>query len=307
MAAKFSYSCNDLPEFITEPVRFLSVVSNSSDTKRVIHDLLQKNYLYKSSNISHVMDTIQTLVDSPAKYYSLKVTQHGNTLKLDSRSPQIVTLTMDQYTYHHHSYAGRYIKFKKSQPAKGSPEFVTYYSATVDWQRKEKYQKDLHAVIDEVFGSAELVLFTETPYIQKNVGQLEDLHKNALSSETALFVPKEIDIAEKNVAFSDMEKRLPEKQMEMYEFLALVHMNALPDYEDSHVRATNMYEIPETAANLAKSLETATLTTVSHVSPALFYDIVKSPGVISVQATTEQANFLVLNTENGIVTWTIKQ
>ncbi|KAM9937774.1 hypothetical protein OXX80_002714 [Metschnikowia pulcherrima] len=287
MAAKFSYSCNDLPEFIAEPVRFLSVISNSSDIKSVIHDLLQKNYLYTSPNISHVMDTIQTLVDSPAKYYSLKVTQNGNTLKLDSRQPQIVTLTMNQYTYHHHSYAGRYIKFKKSQPTKGSPDFVTYYSATVDWQKKEKYQKDLHAVIDEVFGSAELVLFTGTPYIQ---AQFEDLHKNAFSSETALFVPKEIDISKKNVAFSDMEKLSPEKQIELYEFLALVHMNALPDYEDSRVRATNIYAYDRFTRK-----------------PGPFYDIVKSPGVLSVQATTERANYLVLNTENGIVTWAIEQ
>ena len=68
-----------------------------------------------------------------------------------------------------------------------------------------------------------------------------------------------------------------------------------------------MYEIPETAVNLAELLKTATLTTVSHVSPGLFYDIVKSPGVISVQATTERANYLVLNAENGIVRWTIEQ
>ncbi|GEQ69552.1 hypothetical protein JCM33374_g3224 [Metschnikowia sp. JCM 33374] len=304
MSEKLTFSVNTLPEFVAEPIKYLSVVTNSQTLENVVAGLLQQSHVYKGTGINNVLEIVQSTIKSGAPYYVLEFTSDRNKLRIDSSSPKSVSLVLDDHTYNHHSYAGRYLRFTKCLPAKGSKDYIIYHKATANWG-PEKYEKDLTALVAEVFTGADMTLLTTCgpPNIAPG-GSLTDLHEKASPSSTALYLPEDAKVSAETTADSPsgITDTLPsDVSQELYEYLSLVHLNALPDFTNSHVRATSLYEIPDTVVKLPVSLSSASLVTITDVNPVVFYDLASNPDCLSIQATTETGSFLTVN--SGDVTW----
>ncbi|OBA22418.1 hypothetical protein METBIDRAFT_153251 [Metschnikowia bicuspidata var. bicuspidata NRRL YB-4993] len=306
MTEKYILQENTLPEFIAEPVKYLSVVSKQGSVKNILGELLKQSHVYKGTVNDNVFDIAESIVGSGAQYFSLKLNKNRNTLKIDSRTPKTVTITLTEHVFNHHAYAARYMKFKKLQPAKGSSDYIVYHTVTANWNGPEKYSKDLYALVSEVFACAELVLLTDSVYAPKDeVGSLMDLHESAVVLEVKVFSPGEVDSGDSIAETPDLLKLDVDEHHEVYEYLSLVHLNSLPDYRNSHVGATSIYETPQAVHDLHLPLNSASLATVANVNPVLFYALANNPDVLSVQATTISGSYLLLILPDSSWMWTL--
>lgn len=287
----YTFAENSPPDYILEPLLFLSVISTESK----LGDVIDKSFYYKSSHANNVLDFFNTLRTSDALYYSVSATKGTNSLKFASSSRNVISLSLCEHTFFHLAYVGRYARFTKDIPAKGSPGLETTYNAELDMSdTTQRYYKDVVALVSAVFDDAELSVLVDYDLDLSALQQLQLQRVDPVATSTCISTHSDLSpLGSKHIG--------PDLEFDFYEYLCLLHLNALPNLADSHVQNTTMYSIPETDSTaLSTPLH---LHSVSDVGPAVFYDLVNAGLSVSVLARTGSKHYVTFNTGTIIYFW----
>lgn len=290
---------NQIPAFIGSPARFLSVVSTSCALKSSLDTLLDKCFYHRCETTQPLL-LFDTLKQKLPNYYSVRAAKGLNELSFSSTSPNIISIRLKEHTFFTNSYVGRHIKFKKIVPFKGSNELITYFEAKVDISH-HLHELALRKLAEAEFSACNVILLCDTDISKELPEKFFDLHKNkSFYAHSLLPLP---NIPTVNNSISDMDS---DESDDLYEFLSLVHLNAVPDQTNSHVRATNMWELPQ--PNFLANLAGVPLHSfsISNVNPILIHRIASMSEVLSIQMVTEESTHLLLR-NNRIYTWNYVQ
>lgn len=283
----YAYSKSTPPAFIGQPLSFISVLSSSKDIGP-----LEDTCYYRSANFSDVLELFAQLSKS-SSYYSVEATANGNKLTFSSQSEHLI-LSLREHTFFHHSYAGRYTRFTKDIPPKGSPGLEVRYNAEITMDPSLQHYRDIVALITSEFSGARVTVIAES---SSDLGgllkQLE--HRKPSSTITPIAPHSDLSSLVKDVP--------PGCERELYEYLCLLHLNALPNMDDSHTRATNTYECPEAADVF--DVDALYLHTFSDASPQLFYQLLNNQSALSVLGRTDRAHWMSYNGANNVYFWSV--
>lgn len=298
MKSEYHFKRDELPDFLTEPLDFVSVLSHSDNLHSTI--LQEKSHYITCKGVSALASLVSTLENLHPPYFCAVATDKDNSLRWDSRQPKTFKLKLHEHTFNHNAYVGRYIDFKTRKPLPSAPELSTFFEATVTYEQIQTH-RDLLLTIENAFRTASVTIVSDIPLaealapfgsVENKSGSLESLFRmRQLSARSCL--PTSVDSA---LLQEDMGQ-------ELYEYLCLCHMNAVPNSKDSHVRASVMYMHPDYIKT-----ETALWFQYSflNVSPTVFYNLAKNKKVISI--LTKAANESVLTFSlDELYTWHTKR
>lgn len=284
--ASYSFSILETLPSIHEPLKYLSISSEDPSFHQQIQNW-PASYYYKETEFTQLPQLLTHLQDS--QNYNLRVELHQNKLIYTSGVTNL-TLTLSENTYAHNSYVGRYLRFIKHVPPKYGPNLDTFYTATVSLSTNTKYYKDLSVLLAKVFAvcTVSLLLAHEVPF---PLGIVQPKYLSTqVSSHSDLRA-----LSVKQISSDDAH--------DFYEYLCLLHLDGLPDYNNSHVQATTMYEIPE--VTFEKDIRELHLLVTRDINPSVLTLLISSEGWISVFARSESQNIVLLRTASGIYMWSI--
>lgn len=283
----YSFSILETLPTIHEPLTYLSV--SAADPAWLQNQNWPAHCYYKQNGFDQ-LPLLLTHLQSSGNF-SLCAENDNNKLVYTYSSSQL-SLKLTESTYSHNSYVGRYLRFIKHIPPKYSPDLDTFYTASVSLDANTKYFKDFNVLLARVFSvcSICLLLDNEVPF------PLTKVIASHLSTSIA--------------SYSDLSPLLTTEiqsgdSHEFYEYLCLLHLNGLPDYENSHVQATTRYEIPPVTSplNSENNLESLYLHFTENINPSALESLVSSEGWVSAFARSDTHNIVLMRTPEGIYIW----
>lgn len=285
--ASYTFSILETLPSIHEPLKYLSVSSANPTWQQ---NQNWPAHCYYHENGSDQLQLLLTHLQSSGNF-SLCAENDNDKLVYTSESPQL-TLTLKEATYSHNAYLGRYLRFTKHIPPKYSPDLETFYTASVSLDANTKYFKDFNVLLARVFSvcSICLLLDNEVPF------PLTKVIASYLSTSIA---------SHSEVCPLSTTEILSEDSHELYEYLCLLHLNGLPDYENSHVQATTRYEIPPVTAPLISEndIESLYLQVTENINPSALKALVSSEGWVSAFVRSDNHNIVLMRTQKGIYIW----
>lgn len=296
MSDSFKFQVDCLPDEIFKPLLSLSIITKDHDYFDEIGEVEQNYFTFQCGD---VLNLLQEIGDSAASFFVLEATQGNNTIEFTSEDRVHFKLQLSEYSYSHHHYVGRYLKFIKKIAAKGSTEYGTTFSASVKMS-KEKYTKDVEALVASLFSDAEVTLLSDVP-LEKVV------HGRGRNWKRANSQIKKCEIlSATNLTPLTVDEVTPDDLEDFYEYLSILHFNAYPSLENSFVAATTsyMYSIEEGTRVAPEKLF---LISLSNISPDLLHEILHKEHCLSVQATTENSSFLSYYSGEHLYTWEVSR
>lgn len=282
----YSFSALEALPLISEPVEVLSIASELSEWDEKFQTW-PADHLYKENSFSE-LPTLLTYLQGVSDF-SLTAESGHDKLKFTSTSDTL-NLRLSESSFFHNAYVSRYLKFSKEVPAKSSPLLDTFYVASASLEPKSKYFKDLSVLVTKVFStcSISLLLKIEPPF------QLTKVTTAYLKNEVA---------THSNLSPLQLTEIPPDESFEFYEYLCLLHMNSLPDTNNSHVQASSMYEFPGSEEEII--FNSLWLHVAKNVCPSVFESLISTDGWVTAFAKTENHNLVLKRTSKGFYIWHI--
>lgn len=287
LMASYKFSVLDTLPSINEPLTQLSALSADPEWQQKQN--WPSHYYYCQDGFEQLPELLTHL--QTEGNFCLSANINKNKLVYTS-GPQL-TLSLTDSTYSHNSYVGRYLRFIKVVPPKYGPDLDTFYTASVSLDANAKYYKDFTVLLARVFPACSicLLLDTEVPFPLTRVSSSFLTTTVASHSDLSPLTTSEIP---------------SEYSRDFYEYLCLLHLNGLPDYSNSHVGATTIYEVPTTTnENSGAEHESLHLHITKNINPSAMKSLVLSEGWISAFARSTNYNIVLLNTPSGIYMWEI--
>lgn len=259
-------------EEVHEPLRYVSVIGDKSISNKM-KEILETPQFWTLVDF----DT-SALISSITQYprVSFKATEGMNSISWDGEKLQF------KITEHAFFLARRFLhtlKFKKSLPAKSSPDYYVFYTCETGIQ--SEFNAEIQKLAGLYFSSLriELILEAALPF------QLEAVYPAYKESELS--------------PYSKVLTKVEDPD-EFYEYLCLLHVNGVPDSADDHMTAVNSYVIPE-GPSLDKPMMLMTLADVSPLQlPALLTLDFKS-----ILVNTRTSCYAQMRTDNDVYEWHI--
>lgn len=297
MSEPYDFKVDDLPDHIYEPLSFFSVITKDHGFLNEIREAEELSYY--TSQCSDVLKLLLEIESSPATFFALKAIQGNNSIEWSSKDSERLELRLNEYSYSHHHYVGRYLRFIKEIAPKGSVEYGTTFSASAK-RSQEKYTKDLEAVVASLFSDAKVTLVIDSSLEElaastcRNWNRINGQVKTCEILSFTDFTPFTADeVTEENLE-------------EFYEYLSLLHLNAYPFFENSHVSATTSYLHSIEGGTKAAPAQLY-LISLSGASPLLFSKLIQKEQCLSAQATTKKRSVLSYNNEEHLYTWKVSR
>lgn len=297
MAQNCSFGKDELPDLVYLPLKTLSVISTDSGISDTLRSFLDQSYYYEGYS-SDILALVNALETTEATFYSIKATAGENVFEWTSNNPETYSLKLSEQTYSHHAYIGRYLRFQKHIPAKGSAVYGTTFSCRAN-RSQEKYSKDLICLIGSVFCEASVVVLTDGPS-----EELAKLCSSWVQKEPLLEtveISSHTDLSPLTANTIDLDDIVS-----FYEYLALLHHNAYPDYSNSHVAATNSYQLELKGGDIKVPLKLY-LVSVSDINPHVLHSLLRCETCLSTHATTGLESFLSLYNGEHLFTWKVSR
>ena len=282
MASNYHFRVNELPNQPYEPVNFFSVLSEDADFHEEVASALDQTFYY-SCRSDDILPLLEAVEQAGAEFFALEASKDDNSIVWTSNKPGSYLITVSEHAFSHHAYAGRYLRFKKHIAPIGSPKYGVKFSATVS-MTQEKYSKDIAALVSSVFKNSYVTILSDRAIdlMEAPVSDFRRIEGKIL--RTKIF------------SHSDLTplcvSSISEEDLTVFcEYLSLLHLNAFPNYSNTHVSNTTRYEhgLPSGETEVPQSLY---LTTVFKCSPLLFNILQNNTKALSVQATTNSSSYL---------------
>lgn len=297
MTDPFQFKVDDIPDPIYEPISSLSFITQDPSFHNEVQEALEQNFYY-TCLCNDVLGLLNDIENSPASFFALRAIQGNNKIEWSSNGSDHYHLQLSEYSFSHHHYVGRYLRFIKRSAGKGSPEHGTTLSASVK-RSEEKYTKDVEAVLASLFSEAEVMVLSDTP--------LEGLTKSGR-------VWKRINCQIKNykiLSHTDLSpftvnEILSDDLEDFYEYLSLLHFNGYPYFKDSHVAATTSYLHSIEGGNKAEPGELY-LISLTQISPIVLFKLIQKELCLTAQATTKDISILSYYNGAHLYTWKVSR